>query len=461
MERPLFWHQGLFLQPQHFQLMDRYDQSLLTPYNKYLSPSFWGVCEMEVRRAALENQSFELVHGRFLFPDMTYVVLPDNAVVEARSFEGAWLEDGKGLPVYLGLRKWDESGENVTVVSGLKNISDTHTRWITPADAEEVLDYHQSGPPAQVKRMYYVLKLIWENEKAAAGDYELIPIGKLEKSGSETVFSGRFAPPCVSISASETLFSVIREIRDQVAARARQLELYKRERGIHTSDFGGRDMIFFLALQLLGRYVPVLNHVSESPTVHPWHVYGLLRQMAGELSVFSSGVSVSGETDEGSLLLPPYDHRDLWRCFSAARKLITQLLDEITAGPEYVIALEYDGTYFSAELPPGVFEGRSRYFLVFDTETDSSILVHDVETIAKLGTREILPILIARSLSGIKMQHVPSPPQELPRRAHCTYFQVDHNSDHWTQVSREKHLALYWDAAPEDLKIELMIVERT
>jgi len=461
MQRALFWHQGLFLQPQHFQLKDQYDQALLTPYNKFLSPHFWGIGEIEIQRAALGNRSFEILNGAFLFPDMTYVVLPGNALIQARSFDESWVEGGKSFPVYLGLRKFNEGGENVTVLSDINHIVEVNTRFVTAADADEVLDCHQNGPPAQVKQMYYVLRLFWEAEVAGAGDYELIPVGRLEKSGDEIVLSSRFIPPCISLAGSEALDKLIREIRDQIAARARQLESYKRDRGIHSSDFGARDMLFFLALRSLNRYVPVLTHLTETRRVHPWSVYGVLRQLVGELSAFSGQISVTGETADGTTLLPAYDHRNLWACFSGAQKLIARLLDEITAGPEYIIELLYDETYFSADLPPALFEGRNRYYLVLETEADSQAVVRDAEGIAKLGTRELLPILIARALPGIKLQYQDAPPQELPRRAHSLYFQIDHNSDHWSEVKQQYNLALYWDAAPQDLKIELMVVERT
>ena len=47
MERPLFWHQGLFLQPQHFQLEGLHTRSLLAPFHEFLTPHFWGVGEHE------------------------------------------------------------------------------------------------------------------------------------------------------------------------------------------------------------------------------------------------------------------------------------------------------------------------------------------------------------------------------------------------------------------------------
>ncbi len=461
MRRPIFWHQGLFLQPQHFQLKDLYDQSLLIPFHRFINPHFWGIGDIEIQQAALGNRSFDLLSGNFLFPDMTYTGFPDNAVIEARSFESAWEEGGKTFTVYVGLKKWNDAGENVTVLSSLNNLFDVTTRFVTTTQPEEIQDLHQNGPSAEVKRLYYVLKIFWETEMDLLGDYELIPLACLEKDGDEIVLSKQFIPPCLCISGSETLNKLVPEIRDQISSRGRQLETYKRERGIHSAEFGTKDMVYLLALRSLNRYIPLLTHLTETKRIHPWSMYSVLRQVIGELSSFSGNISVNGEQEHGTSLLLGYDHQNLWECFSGAKLLITRLLDEITAGPEYIIQLLYDGTYFSAELPPTIFEGRNQFFLVFETETDPKNVLQTMGKIAKLSSRQTLPILIARSLSGIKLDHLAIPPQELPRRAHSIYFQIDHHSDQWDQVQKGNNLALYWDAAPQDLKAELMVVRRT
>jgi len=85
--RPLFWHQGLLLQPHHFQQADFYFQSLLTPYYRFIQPYLWGTGELEIQESALGNRSFDLVSGEFLMPDKTHIVLPGNALVEPRSFD--------------------------------------------------------------------------------------------------------------------------------------------------------------------------------------------------------------------------------------------------------------------------------------------------------------------------------------------------------------------------------------
>ena len=459
-QKPLYWHQGLFLQPQHFQLLDLTFQSHLMPFRYFTQPFFWGIGEIEIQSAALGTRSFNLIKGDFLFPDGTYVVYPGNAVIEARSFNESWVEGGKPFPVYIGLKKWNAGGENVTVRDTLGNISEVITRFLTTTDPEEINDLHSGGPHANVKSMYHVLKIFWETEREQLGDYLLLPAAQLERVGEEIRLTERFVPPCLTIFSSDPLIKLIKEIRDQITARSHQLEEMKRQRGIQTAEFGSRDMVYLLALRSLNRYVPTLIHVTEVNHVHPWTVFGILRQLIGELSSFSERVNVLGELADGSRVLPPYDHWNLWDCFSSAQILITQMLDEITAGPEYVIRLLFDGTYFTADLKPAIFEGRNRFYLVLKTEEDSKFILQSLGTMAKLSAREHLPILIARALPGIKLEHLPVPPQELPRRARSHYFAVDHHSEQWNLVAKGHNIALYWDNAPEDLEVELMVVGR-
>ncbi len=459
-QRPVFWHQGLFLQPQHFQLLDRYQQSLFSPYQQFLVPHLWGVAEVEIQRAALGTRSFNITRGAFLFPDGTHAVIPGNATIEARSFEEAWVQGGKLFPVYVGIRKWNDAAENVTVLNKMENLSAVPTRFVALTEPEEVRDLHAGGPAGKVKTVRHVLRIFWETEREQLGDYILIPLAQLERMGDEVRLSEQFVPPCLSIGSSDLLGRIVKEIRDQIASRSRQLEEYKRQRGVQTAEFGSRDMAYLLALRSLNRYVTFLHHCTESPQVHPWTVYGGLRQLIGELSTFSERVNVLGEVDGGARALPQYDHRNLYSCFSTAQAIVSQLLDEITAGPEYVMKLLFDGTYYAAELKPAIFEAQNRFFLVLRTAEDPKLVLQWIETAAKLSTREQLPLLIARALPGIGLSHLPVPPQELPRRANSLYFAVDHHSDQWSAVAKRHNVAMYWDNAPEDLEAELMVVGR-
>ena len=106
MVKPLFWHQGLFLQPHHFQLNDLYNRSLVEPLYRLVAPHFWGTASYEIDEGVLANSVFDLRAGEFIFPDNSHILLGENAVIQARSFEKAWEDGGKSFSVYLGLKKW-------------------------------------------------------------------------------------------------------------------------------------------------------------------------------------------------------------------------------------------------------------------------------------------------------------------------------------------------------------------
>jgi len=461
MVKPLFWHQGLFLQPHHFQLSDLYNKSLVEPWYRFMAPHFWGAGSFEIDEAVLANFVFDIKAGEFIFPDNSHVILGENAVIQARSFEKAWDDGGKPFPVYLGLKKWDSNGENVAVLTDLSDLSHVSNRFLSLNAPEEISDLHGNGPTAEVKQMRFLLKIFWETEIDHQGDYQLIPIARLKRKLEEIIVDTDFIPPCLTLSGSDILSGIVKEIKDQLFSKTRQLEAVKRAKGVHTAEFGSRDMVYMMALRSLNRYVPLLTHLTGTTQGQPWAVYGVLRQIVGELSSFSAEVSANGELEDGTALILEYDHKKLWDCFAGAQRLITRLLDEITSGPEYIIPLHFDGTYFAAELPPSLFEGANRFYLVLETQQSADTIIESMNQVAKLSAREFLPILIAQSLPGIKLQHLEVVPQELPRKSDATYFQIDTHEKSWEPVEKGNNMTLYWDTAPEDLKVELMIVRRS
>ena len=459
MEKPLLWHQGLFLQPQHLQLLQLYSQSQIEPLYRYMTSEMWGVGRLEIMEAALGTGSFQIAKGAFVFPDMSFVKFPENAVCETRKFDAGWVEGGKPLMVYIGIKRLDDAGRNVTNISSKDTVTGINTRYVSFLEPEEVPDMHLDGPSSEVRSIRYAMRVFWETEKDRLGDYEIIPVAQLERRGEEVVLSETFIPPSLTLSSSSQLEKVIREIRDQISAKGFQLEGFKRDRGIQTSDFGSRDMVYLLALMTLNRYIPLLYQMTDSAQVHPLTAFGLLRQLIGELSSFSEKYNWAGDIAEE--IFPKYQHGNLGQCFFRAQSVITSLLDDITAGPEYVYALVYDGTYYSADLPASVFEGKNRFYLVINSSTEAKTMINSIEAGAKISSRESLPILIVRALPGVTLTRLDRPPQELPRRAGAVYYQLDHNTDQWGNVFKGKNIALFWDSAPSDLKVELMVTGRS
>ena len=93
--KPIYWYQGLFLQPHHFQLQDRYLESSFGYVTQQLAPYYWGVGRLEIDDSELQNEVFSVKRGEFIFQDGTGVVVPNTGRVCSRSFRRRVTKMGK------------------------------------------------------------------------------------------------------------------------------------------------------------------------------------------------------------------------------------------------------------------------------------------------------------------------------------------------------------------------------
>ena len=457
--KPVFWHQGLFLQPQHFQLLDQYQDAKLQPYQEYLQPHFWGVCQIEMLSSSLTHRTCEIESGHFLFPDGTYVSIPDNSVISSRSFEDDWVDPEKPFTIYLAIHKLSQFDDNVTVLSSLENHADVTTRYVTTEKPENAKDVFVESSDAQVKYLRHALKIVFDNEKDEMNDYDLIAIAQVVRDGDAIVYNRQYLPPCINISSLPELTRIVKEIRDEVTGRAMQLSAYKSP--VHAKKgFDANMMRYKMALQSLSRFVPRLFHITEAGKVHPWAVYGALRELIGEISTFTDRVSLLGETADGERLVPSYDHNDLGGCFNSASNMVSQLLNEITIGPQYLVEMKFDAIAYTADVPTEFFTEHVNFFLIVNTDGDFAEGQKSLLTAAKLASRDVVETLVERSLPGVGMIYLQTAPPGLPRRPNAHYFRIDVHDDQWSSVVRQENAALLWEEAPEDVKIELVVVRK-
>ncbi len=456
----IYWQQGMFLQPQHFQLSDLHQQFQRKPALTHAQPHFWGVGELTLSAAAIANQRIEIQSASVLFPDRTYVEYPGNAVMAARGFTVEQFAADKPLTVYLGLRRLHASDANVSAVVALEDAAQSATRYATRHAADEVPDLYGSGPPAQVRSLSFVLRIFFENEIDALQDYELVPIACLVRDGSLVRLVDDYVPPCYALSGSQPLQQHIRDIRDELAGRARQLQAYKSPGGMQRAGLDASDLVFLLGLRTLNRFSPQLQHLSEDTHLHPWAVYGVLRQLVGELSSFSERFNMFGEAEDGTAGVPAYDHRQIGRCFARVRALISHMLNEITVGAEFIVALRPEGQFHLGELPKRLFSEHNRFYLLVHSATARDALAQGVLRDARLGPVAEMAKLLSLALPGLELIHLPVAPQGLPKRPDAHYFRIEQISRQWEAITRDGQVALFWVDAPDDMRAEIAVVRR-
>ena len=367
-DNPVFWEHGVFLQPQHFQLEYIQHVRRAAAAMALLNPYLWGVRRLEVNENSIANGVFEVVSMELLLPSGEWVSCPGNAWLPPRSFAQAWTNPEEPLTVYAGIAEFRESGGNA-VKAASPDEAPENFRYAAPLEPDAVPDYYCGGPDMDVSTLRYNMRLCFGAEGGALWK---MPLARLVRDGERVRIDERMAPPCVDIAAVPALHRIVRDVSDTLLSRNRHLDEYK----IDTNEGSWQGVqsngaVLLAILGLLGRSIPELSRWLNATGAHPWNVYGSLCRIAGELSVFAPDMSPLGETRQGTRIIPPYDHMDLYGCFSAVSRVVMRLVDTLVMGPQYIFDLEPAGTpgVFTAVMPRGALSaGSYDYWLLLRSQ---------------------------------------------------------------------------------------------
>lgn len=456
-EQLLYWHQGLFLQPQHFQQNDALIEHRLARTIGLVTPFPWGLISLKINEAALSARQCKIEQLSVRFAEGTLAEYPGNAVLQTRSLD---LESfvGGGRTLYVGLRRFSSEGNNAQVFDRPVDGAQADARFAVAADPQAVNDRLSNAPQARVRSMFYVLRLFWEDELEHLGAYELLPVMRLELEGDHVRTVQRYVPPCVNLAASPALLEMLREMRNELLGRARQLSVFKFASGGEQVQVDSTQFNHLMALAVLNRYGPLLTHFLEAPQTSPVQLHSALCQLVGELSLFSERCDMLGEAPDGRSLVCRYKHNESGAAISEVITLIGQLLNDISVGSEMLVRLQLQGGFYQAELPDGFFGPRHRYFMVARSDNDAEWLSESLPRDGKLGTLGSLDAMISRALPGVDLIHLQTPPQGVPRVAGAEFFRLETVSDAWDVVQRERQVAFFLPDAPEELRLELVVV---
>jgi type VI secretion system protein ImpJ len=459
LSQPVFWHQGLFLQPQHLQAADRYHTQLAAYLLQRTGPHGWGLLDLTINEAAIQNGLLDLQRFECMMRDGTLVSFPDNAVITARQFDSVWRDRNHNLPVYVGLKHISRNDSNVTVVEAISRETSLRTRFVSNAAGEPVSDSYEGGKIAKVKTLRYVLTLFFGSEVDDAEDYEVIHIADLMMEGERFQLDERQIAPSLVLGASPALINHLNTLKHNLMGRAALLNSYKELGSGESSSYNPAAITNRLAVQVLSRYVPRIIQYIEAAQVHPLEVYGALRALISELSVFSDKVAMDGSAKSGSLSLPHYEHNAIGACFQAAMDMIGLLLNELTVSPELVVQLRgQDDGKFVGTLPKEFFERNNSVYFLLRTSEASRKFLDSFINFSKLGAANQVEVYARRALPGVPVIHLQGKPIGISSQPNTHYFMLEREGYEWGYVEDSGQIGLIWNEAPDDLVAEIVMV---
>lgn len=455
--RPLYWHQGLFLQPQHFQQNDlRIDaniQESLILTQRYA----WGVINQKINEPALLAGQCLFDHLALRFSEGTLVEYPGNAILETRTIANSDFTKGPRV-LYVGLRRLMADETNIAFVDDFPQAYRADKRFAVKNEPEMLTDIFGQSGDARLKRMSYILRLFFEDELEHLSEYELLPIVSLGLEGEHLQVMSRYVPPCLNLKASPVLQQTLRGVRDALANKARQLEIFKCPRETQFGDFDITQINHLFVLMILNRYIPQLTHLLESSPVTPWELYSVMRQLVGELSLFSERCDMSGISQDGRHLVPSWRQEESGNGIVALAVLINQLLSDIGVGTELAVRFEWQNDHYSGKCMEGFFDPRHRYYLVIRGASDSTKLINSLLRDGKFCASSELSNLVSRALPGIELSHLQNPPLGIFHRSGAQYFRMESLSAKWDSLQNECTGALFLPDLNDELLIEMVAV---
>ena len=461
----LFWEHGTLLQPQHFQCLEDRITGMAAMTGELASPWPWGVRDIHIQEEALALSHCVIDRLEILLPGGELAILGTNAVLGSRNFAEHWPEQEHALEVRVGLAPMLEYAANVTEcdINDPRALASANTRFVAEHDPGTVPDILAGGEPADVRFMRYNLQLLFSTETEKLATMPSIPVARLVREGDNVSLSRDFCPPCVAVAVSPIIMDAMASVRNAIVARAKQLEdfkilpgLFDRGSSVAHAAISAQTMTLYSMLKLVTRHAARIEHYCEAPALHPWNAYGLLREIVGDLSLFTSEMSATGCNGNGERILPAYDHNDLGTCFATARMIIIRLLECFSAGPAHTFPLENNGPVWFCRLPAHARAGFDYWLQVRSTNPES--VREQIAAASKFAPESQLQALVAKSLPGIRLFVVDQPPPGLPQREDTCYFAIDQRDPLWTALLQSGDPALFVGNLPEGTSMNLLLL---
>jgi len=424
---PVYWHEGMFLRPQHFQIAEQNFQSELRHNVHWDRHYSWGLRKFHIDRDALANNRVVITELAARMRDGTLISAPESGNLPELDLRQT-MQARQFLTLFVAIPK-AQSARTTSSPSGRYKIESV--------DLEDA-NTGQNPRPIQVRRLNLQL-LSDADDHAGYSTLPLMRIRRADRAESLPELDRTFIPPVLSIDAWTVLEQeIIRPVFDRIGKKLELVSNQVISRGITFDSSSQGDRVILEQMRVMNESYAELSVQAFVPGIHPLEVFRQLLGFIGRMSVFTPGRRVPA--------LPTYDHDDLGGCFWTARRLVDGVLDAVVE-PEYSErAFIGAGQRVQVALEPAWLEAGKRMFVA----VTSSLTAEQTRQLVqrrldmKIGAGSTVDELYRLGRAGLQFEYLADPPRCLPLRPGRAFFAVDpaRSPDQWDAVQRSLALAV-------------------
>jgi len=427
------WHEGLFLQPHHLQLLQRGVGERFAGERRLSNPFAYGVIETALSADELANHrvSFDTLHA--IMPSGIEVDVPGSADLPALSIKRAFDASTEPLTVYLAVPLYAQAAANVIDSS---NESDWRVKRRFTVHEIESPDENTGENPQAVRIRRVNARLVLEGDDTT--DLELLPVLRVVHGVGEQAGMPRqdpeFIAPCFSVGGSAVLRQLGRDIANLVEANRKEMVAQNVQSGLRVENLRGDQLVQLLRLHTLSRASARLGQLVSVVGVTPFTLYLELRELLGELC------ALTPERDD--FVVADYNHDNPQPCFRDVANRVRSLLQGQVVERFVKVDFKKEAEVFAAALNQEHFEAPSEYFLAIRTRKDPKALVALVENPDQF---KLMPRSMEKTaVFGLPLAVEHAPPPMLPLQTGLHYFRLDvtERKRIWNAMKKEQSMAV-------------------
>lgn len=438
----LLWSEGLTLDAQHFQQLDRYHEARLRHMAAAIAPYAWGV---ESARWSIEGDTC-------LRAESLQIIFRDGEIYQAP------LSDELPLPVDLATLPADRQGlvfyaalPLVRAHGGNLQDEDTARQAARYVPVElQTQDFYGDALAVGLSCVRKQIRLLSELEPRQA--YDCVPVLRVRRKADSTFeIDPAFMAPSLSLGAEPALQELLRGLLGKLAAKAEALYRLQRQSRGHLVEASGTGSFSFGMLSAVTTASAMLTHHASCGHCHPQQLFCQLLSLAGALMAFSSKFTAAD--------LPRYDHETPAPAFHGLHDIICELLDTVVSSRYVPIQLAVDeekSSYHRGRL----VGGRADYYVAINAHVPALNLVSEIPRQLKIASPHDVEMLVRSALPGIPLTHLPQVPIEVPVRPGTCYFLLEPRGDMYERMLQAQAITIYAPASIDGLKIELFALTR-
>jgi type VI secretion system protein ImpJ len=434
----LHWKEGLFIQPHHFQIMQR---SIAEGFARTHQVNFkypYGIIKLQFQEYKLENEGImEFSELEAAMASGLNINISQNTILNSRSLKNIYLPEDKAVTVYLGIPLWCQGKKNTFTVNNMNSFEDKIKRYL--ALEEQHYDENSGINGKNIFIRKYNASIFFEGENMDG--FEILPLLKIKKKVGEGKqwwsVDSNYIPSCLYIRSSDKLKKLVNNIVSDLK--------------IHTMNFTGklhesngfesgssRLQRAMLKLFALNTALSELILINDMKNTTPLEIYTLLYNLTASMCALipkSDFFNLTG-----------YIHDQLLKTFQEINKTLFSLLEipMISSNYRKITFEKLDGSTYCTTLNKKQIADGKEFYLCISTKMEKDYLIESVENGLSF---KVMPFESIRgsAIPGFKLIYQHTPPEEFPQKNGSFYFYIKGNKseDLWGKFLKNRQMGIF------------------